>query len=144
KGRRPAGAAPGWRCWWSGCGSAGRQRLAGALGKAPEGLCVADRDVREDLAVQLDPGELESVHQLRVGQLVLARRGVDPGDPQAAEVTLAVATVAVAVLVGLEHRLLGDAVVPARVAPVTLGEGERGPALLACVDPTLDPGHRLL
>ena len=47
-------------------GSAGRQRLAGALGKASEGVGVADCDVREDLAVELDAGELQAVHELRV------------------------------------------------------------------------------
>src|SRR5882762_9563244 len=100
--------------------SAGRQRLAGALGKASEGVCVADCDVSQDLAVELDPGELQPVYELRVRQPVDASGCVDPGDPQAPEIALAVATVAVAVLVGLEHRLLGGAVVPARIAVVAL------------------------
>ena len=46
-----------------GC-SAGGQRLTGALGKASEGVGVADGDVGKDLAVELDAGELETVHQL--------------------------------------------------------------------------------
>ena len=43
-----------WRYWCRLC-SAGSQRLAGALGKSSEGVGVADGDVRQDLAVQLDP-----------------------------------------------------------------------------------------
>src|SRR5947209_8467082 len=121
--------------------SAGRQRLTGAVGKASKRLGVAHGDVGQDLAVELHPGRLEAVDELRVRQAVLACGGVDPRDPQAAEVTLAVAPVAVAVLVGLEHGLLRHPVVTAGVAPVALGQRKRGAALLAGVDRTLDAGH---
>src|ERR1700733_772061 len=121
KRRPPCGAAPGWRCWWVGVSSAGRQRLAGAVGKASEGVGVADGDVREDLAVQLDARELEAVDELGVREVVLARRRVDPGDPQPPEVALAVAPVAVAVLVGLEQGLLGYPVVAAGGPPEAPG-----------------------
>src|SRR6185312_16283362 len=81
------------------------------------------------------------VHELRVGHVVLARRRVDPGDPQPAEVALAVAPVAVAVLVGLEQRLLGHPIVATRVAPEALGQREGRAALLTRVYRTLDPRH---
>src|SRR6202012_1230341 len=83
----------------------------------------------------------QTVHELRVGQAVLARGGVDPRDPQAAEVTLAVAPIAIPVLVCLEDRLLCGPVMPARVAAVTLRELQRRATLLAGVDRTLDASH---
>src|SRR5581483_1314786 len=134
KGANSAGVAPGWRCWVGRRLSAGRQRLAGAVGKPSEGLGVTDGDVGQDLAVELDPGGLQSVHELGVGEAVLACGRVDSGDPQAAEVALAVAAVAIAVLVGLEHRFLGGAVMTAGIAPVALGQLQGGAALLAPVN----------
>src|ERR1700744_2475846 len=47
-------------------GSAGRQRLAGAVGKASEGIGVVDGDVGEDLAIELDSGPLQTVQELRI------------------------------------------------------------------------------
>ena len=41
-----------------GSGSASRQRLPGAVGKASKGLGVMHGDVGQDLAIQLDPGQL--------------------------------------------------------------------------------------
>ena len=125
-----------------GVSSAGRcQRLAGAVSKASERVGVADGDVREDLAVELHARELQAVHELRVGHVVLPRGSVDAGDPQTPEVALAVAPVAIAVLVGLEQRLLGHPVVAAGVAPEALGQRERRPPLLARVDRPLDASH---
>src|SRR3712207_1419483 len=71
-------------------GSAGR-RLPGALGKASERLGIAHGDVGQHLAVDLDLGQLQPVHELAVRHAVLTRGGVDARDPQAAEVTLLVA-----------------------------------------------------
>jgi len=85
----------------------GSGRLPGAFGKASERLGIADGDVREDLAVHLDLGEAKTVHELAVGQPLAPRRGIDAGDPEAAEVALLVAAVAIGVAVGLEQRLLG-------------------------------------
>src|SRR5947208_16693710 len=122
-----------------GVSSAGRQRLTGALGKASEGVGVAYRDVGQDLAIELHARELQAVHELRVGHAVLPGGSVDPRDPQPAEVALAVAPIAVAVLVGLEQRLFGHPVVTAGVTPETLCHRQRRAALLAGVDRALDP-----
>src|SRR3954453_24238819 len=128
-------------CGGVGAGSAGRHGLAGAVGESPEGLGVADGDVGQDLAVELHAGLLEAVHEGPVAHAVLAGGGVDAGDPQAAEVALAVAAVPVAVLVGLEDGFLGPLVVRVGLAAVALGQLERGAALLARVDGALDPRH---
>ena len=55
-------------------GSAGRQRLAGAVGKASEGVGVMHGDVGQYLAVELDSGELQPMDELRVGEAVDAAR----------------------------------------------------------------------
>src|SRR5919204_1382731 len=133
--RRPGG---------SGCrrllGGSGR-RLSGGIGKSAEGLGVADGDVGQHLAIQLDAGELQAVDERPVAQTVLPGRGVDPHDPQAAEVALAGAPVAIRVGVGLHDRFLGALVVGVRLAAEALGALERRLALLARVDRALDPRH---
>src|SRR5690349_23402419 len=132
-------AAPG-RLVRSAAGLGGR-RLAGGIGKSAEGLGVAHGDVGQHLAVELDPGQLEAVDEGAVVHAVLARGGVDAGDPQAAEVALAVAAVAVGVGIGLHDRFLGALVVRVRLAAEALGALERRAALLARVDRALDAGH---
>src|SRR3954453_12480599 len=117
------------------------RRLSGAVGEASERLGVADGDVREDLAVELHLGQLQSVHEGAVGHAVLARGGVDARHPEPAEVALAVAPVAVPVLVRLEQRFLGPLVVRVGLAAEALGELEGRPALLLRVDGALDAGH---
>src|SRR5579864_2515170 len=81
------------------------------------------------------------MHELRVGQVVLACCRVDPRDPQPPEVALAIAPIAIPVLVRLEHRFLGRAVMPAGIAAVALGQRECRPSLLARMNAALDPGH---
>src|SRR6478736_2373207 len=132
-------AAPG-RLVASAAGSGGR-RLAGGIGKSAEGLGVADGDVGQHLAVELDAGQLEPVDEHAVAHAVLAGGRVDADDPQAAEVALAVAAVAVGVGVGLHDRFLGPLVVGVRLSAEALGPLERGAALLARVDGALDAGH---
>src|SRR2546423_11379272 len=60
----------------------GSRRLPGALGKTSERLGVADGDVRQDLAVELDLGQPQSVHQLAVGHALAAAGGGGGGGPQ--------------------------------------------------------------
>src|SRR3954462_8081489 len=100
--------------------------LPGCLGKTSERLGVADGDVREHLAVELDAGDLQAVHELAVRHALLAGGRGDADDPQAAEVALLVAPVAIRVGVGLEQRLLGALVARMRLAAEPLGPLERG------------------
>ena len=108
----------------------GSRGLAGGVGKSAEGLGVAHGDVGQHLAVQLDAGQRQAVDELRVAHAVLARGGVDAGDPQAAEVALAVAPVAVGVGVRLHQRFLGALVVRVRLAAEALGQLQCRAALL--------------
>src|SRR3954451_134486 len=80
-----------------------RRGLPGFLGKTSERLGVADGHVREHLAVELDAGRLQAVHELAVRHALLARRRVDADDPEAAEVALLVPAVPVGVRVSLEQ-----------------------------------------
>src|SRR3954466_407810 len=116
------------------CLASGSRRLPGALGKTSEGLGVAHGDVGQHLAVELDLRKLQAVHELAVGEALLARRGVDALDPQAAELALAVLAVAVGVGARLEELLLRALVARVLLAAVALGPLEHRPALLARVD----------
>ena len=80
-----------------------------AASQGGEALLVVHRDVGEDLAIDLDLGEREPVHQAAVRQPVRARRGVDARDPQRAELALAHAAVAERVLPRLDDGLLRGA-----------------------------------
>src|SRR3954451_25067170 len=120
----------------------GRRGLAGALDESAEGLGVAHGDVGQNLAVQLDARQLQAVDERAVGHALGARGGVDAGDPEAAEVTLAVATVAVRVRVRLEHRFLGAPVGGVRLPAEALRPLQDLAALLARVNRTLDARHR--
>src|SRR5207253_10754147 len=68
--------------------------------------------------------ELDAMHELRIGQTVLACPGIDPLDPQRAEVALAVAPIAVGVLQPLLDPFDRDPIGGAAAAPVALGEIE--------------------
>src|SRR5580693_3845408 len=83
----------------SGCGGVGRlvQRGLCGCGDRLKSLGLADRDIGQDLAVEVEPGQFDPVHELRVCQPVLPRTGIDPLDPQGSEIALAVAPVAISV-----------------------------------------------
>src|SRR3954454_23545397 len=126
---------------WSAPRGSGSRRLPGALGKASKGLGVAHGDVGQHLAVELDARHPQAVHELAVAEALAARRGVDARDPQATEVPLAVAAVAVGVGVRLEELLLRTPVRGVPLAAVPLRARQNSAALLTGVDGPLDPAH---
>src|SRR5688572_32131907 len=85
-----------------------------------EALFIVDRDVREDLAIDLDLRERQPVHQAAVREAARTRRGVDARDPQCSELALAHAAIAERVLAGLDDGLLGGAIGLAARVVVTL------------------------
>src|SRR5690606_22186230 len=102
---------------------------------------LVDREIGEDPAIHLDPGKTETLDEPVVRDAVLARRGVDPLDPQAAEVALAGAAVAVCVDERVGDLLLRLAV-QARTLPAVAGRAlEDDPALLVGVDGPLHSCH---
>ena len=70
----------------------------GALDERGERGRIADGEVGEDLAVDLDARGVQAVDEPAVADAVLAAGGVDPLDPQPPEVALAGAAVAERVL----------------------------------------------
>src|SRR5207342_1660184 len=97
--------------------------------------------VGQHLAVDLDPGLAQAVHQSRVGQTVLASAGSDPGDPQSSELRLAVSPIAVGVLSRVEELFLGHAVALRSRSEVPLRLAEHLTALLLRVNRSFDPCH---
>src|SRR5215207_4766451 len=71
------------------CRSRGDGRLR-LLDDRLERVRLADGDVGQDLAVDLDPGLAEAGDKSTVGQPVLAHRSVEPLDPQRPKAALAV------------------------------------------------------
>src|SRR5664279_634640 len=116
----------------------------GGLDERCERRRVVDGEVREDLAVGLDAGRLEPLDEPVVGHVVRARAGVDPLDPQLAEVALLRLAVPVAVDQRVGDLLLGLAVQPRALSAVAGGALEGYPALLVGVDRPLDACHFLL
>ncbi len=78
-----------------------------------EGRRVVHRDLGEHLAIDLDPGRLEPVHEGVVRDAVLPRRRVDARDPEPAHVALALLAIAVRVGERVHHRLVGGLEQPA-------------------------------
>ena len=68
-------------------------------------------DGRQHLAVELDAGRLQPGDKPAVGDAVLADRGIDPLDPQPAEVPLLLPAVAIGVAQRLFEPLERDAVI---------------------------------
>src|SRR5690606_14043203 len=69
-----------------------------------ESAALVHRQVGHDLPVELDPGQLGAVDELRIGQALGADGSVDALDPQGAEVPLLHLAVAVGILPGLLDR----------------------------------------
>ena len=102
---------------------------------------LADGELGEDLAVDLDTGDLQALDEPVVGHPVRAGRGVDAGDPQLPEVALLGAPVAVGVVERVEHLLLRLAVQPRALPAVAAGQLEGGATLLLSVDRALHACH---
>ncbi len=74
-----------------------RSQRANLIHDRGESLRIDDRDVREDLAIELDLRLLQSSDQAAVADVVVAGSGRKARDPELAEVTLLGATIAVSV-----------------------------------------------
>src|SRR5437588_4527572 len=135
---RPAGGTPP-----RASGSDLFERRLRLLGDGAEGLRVAYGEIREHLAVELDPCRLQDGDELVVREAVRARAGVDPHDPESPEGPLLVLAVTVGVGERVLDLLLRVAVRGLLQPPVALRLGENLAALLARVDGSLDARHLL-
>src|SRR5688572_4180662 len=102
---------------------------------------VADRDLGEHLAVQLDAGLVQRAHELRVAHADRAGRRVDAHDPQRTEVPLANLARAVHVHPRVLHRLVGDAVAARTLAAEALGSLEDAVTTTASFESSISAGH---
>jgi hypothetical protein len=106
-----------------------------------EGAGVADREVGEDLAVNLDARLAQALNESVVGDAVGPGSGVDPLDPELAELALAGPAVAVCVAERMADLLLGLAVQARPLPAVASRQLEGLPALLLGVHCPLDACH---
>src|SRR4029077_13541750 len=89
-------------------GASSRLRAATRDGdQFAERLRIANGQIGKHLAIDVDAGQLEAVHELVVGHPLAARRRIDPGDPELAHVALPCSPIAIGVLERMHHRLVG-------------------------------------
>src|SRR5262249_29335741 len=116
----------------------------GAGDQLGERLRIGGGEIRQVLAVDLDARLVEAVHQLAVGERVLAGSGVDARDPQAAELALALLAVAVRVDPGALDGLAGHPEQPAARSVVALGLLQDAVVPAPLDDASLHSGHARL
>src|SRR5688500_11202944 len=129
--------------WSAGSGiRRGGERGLGLRRHLGECSGLGDGHVGEHLAVDRDACRLESPHQLRVAESVLARRGVDPDDPQPAIIALLLLAADERVLAGGVDRLFGGAIQLALGLVEALGARQQLFTLGAPDRSSLYPWHR--
>lgn len=74
-----------------------------------ESLWLADSEVGENFAVEVDAFFLHASDELGVGKTKLARSVVDAGNPEGTEVAFFVPTIAIGVAKGFDDALFGEA-----------------------------------
>ncbi len=102
----------------------GSLALKGRLGRIEDGIkrCrVVDREIGEDLAVDLDAGSVEALHKSRIAQSTLSDGSADALNPESPELPLPLLAVVVFVLTGLVDRILCVAVEFGAESPESLG-----------------------
>src|SRR5690242_19179906 len=102
---------------------------------------IADRDLGEHLAVELDVRRRELTDELRVALAETARGGVDALDPQAAEVPLADLARPVHVHPGVLHGLVRDRVAARPLAAEATGGLQDAVATAAGLESSFSAGH---
>ena len=83
-----------------------------------------DSGLGEHLAVHVDTGELEAVHEGGVVHAVCLGGSADTGDPQLTEVSLLQLAANVCVTAGLHHGLVSHLVVLGLCAPIALSKAK--------------------
>jgi hypothetical protein len=106
-----------------------------------EGCRLKDRHIRQDLTVEVDTGLAQAVHQAAVGHAIQTRTGVDTGNPQRTELTLALPAVTVGILTCLGNGLLGNTVNTTAGTVVTLGLLQNFFVTGTCRYTTLNSSH---
>ena len=114
------------------------QRSLGLLRQHRERGGIGDGQLGQHLAVDVDAGHLQAIHQPGVTQAVDAGRRVDAGDPQAAEVALLQLAADVCIAKRTANLLAGSTILLALCAKITLGELKNLTTLFQCINCTLN------
>src|SRR5213592_1026110 len=83
------------------------ERALGLLDNRFERVCVVDRDVGQNFAIESDAGGLQSLGEAAVSETVRAGGGVESLDPKIAKRALARFAVAIRPILGLHGRVFG-------------------------------------
>src|SRR5215470_10091508 len=118
-----------------------RQGGFGLLDDGLKGRRLGNGEVRQDLAIDHEPGLAEAVDKSAVIEPKRPHRGVEALNPERPEGALAALAVAIGVLVGLLDRLLGDADRVLATAEIAFRGLEDFLVLGVSGDTTLDAGH---
>src|SRR5262249_13629957 len=105
------------------------------------GVGVADGEVGEDLAVDLDVSGFQARDEARIRDVVFAARRVDADDPQAAEAPLPRSAIAERVLTGVQELLVCLAKMATARPGIALRGLEHRVTPLLAVDRTLPACH---
>ena len=94
------------------------------LAESGESNGIMDSGLGEHLAVHVDAGELQAVHEGGIVHSVHLAAGADTGDPQLTEISLLALTSNVSIAKGLHNSLIGHLIVLGFASPITLGHAE--------------------
>jgi hypothetical protein len=97
------------------------ERSLGLGHQSLKGFGFAHSDISQDFTVQLDTSFFQAIHELRIGQAVFTSTGINTLDPQAAELALFSATIAVCILQTFFDSLDGSTISIFTATAVTLG-----------------------
>ena len=106
-----------------------------------ERLGVRDRELSENLAVDLDARELEPVNQPAIGQVMLSRGRIDPRNPECSKNPLALFSIPVGVAPGFLDRFASGLEQATARTVITFGFIERAIPSFACSDAPFDSRH---
>src|SRR5437762_9779839 len=117
------------------------QRFACCVDERRERTAVAHGQIGEDLSIDCGARRFQAGHELRVGDAVRPCRGVDPADPELAEIALAILAAGEGGVESALDLLLGDAVAPRLHPPVAFGQLEDLGAAVLSLGTSFDSRH---
>ena len=115
--------------------------LLGDLGQLGKSSGVVDSQLSQHLAVDLDTGNLQTVHEGGIVHAVHLAGSRDTGDPQGTEVTLLQLAADISVGQGLHDSLVGNTEVLGLGTPVALGHLQNFISSLARHHRALNSSH---
>ncbi len=108
-----------------------------------EGVVVADRELGENLAVELNLLGLQDSDEAAVARIESAKRVAESDDPEGTEGALLVPSVTIGVGTGFHDGLFGGGILSAAAPAVSLCRLEKVVASFACGHAALHTGHNV-